>query len=67
LQKFAQHKLVSKGCDIVVATDVSHGAVFGADTIDTLILTKSGRAVSASGSKALVAAELLDVVESELA
>ncbi|MEY4263350.1 MAG: hypothetical protein RLY88_1058 [Actinomycetota bacterium] len=67
LQKFAQHKLVSKGCDIVVANDVSHGAVFGADTNDTLILTKSGRAVAASGSKALVAAELLDVVESELA
>ncbi|WP_296631713.1 bifunctional phosphopantothenoylcysteine decarboxylase/phosphopantothenate--cysteine ligase CoaBC [Rhodoluna sp.] len=67
LEKFAQHKLASKGCHILVANDVSNGAVFGAETNDTLILTKSGRAVSAKGSKALVAAELLDVIESELA
>lgn len=62
LEELAKSKLANKGCDILVANNVSNGAVFDADTNDVLILTRSGRSVAAQGSKRLVAAELLDVI-----
>ncbi len=62
LEHLAKHKLEKKGCDLIVANNVSNGAVFDSETNDVLILTKSGRSLAAQGSKRLVAAELLDVI-----
>ena len=62
LEELARHKLTAKGCDLIVANNVANGAVFDAETNDVLILTRSGRSVTAQGSKRLVAAELLDVI-----
>lgn len=62
LEELAKHKLENKGCDMIVANNVSNGAVFDSETNDVLILTKSGRSLAAHGSKRLVAAELLDVI-----
>jgi phosphopantothenoylcysteine decarboxylase/phosphopantothenate--cysteine ligase len=62
LEELAQSKLASKGCDIIVANNVDNGAVFDSDTNNVLILSQTGRTVSAEGSKRLVAAELLDVI-----
>jgi len=62
LEELAQSKLASKGCDLIVANNVANGAVFDSDTNNVLILSQTGRTVSAEGSKRLVAAELLDVI-----
>jgi len=62
LEDYAKAKLASKGCDVVVANDVSGGLVFDSDRNDALIITGSGRVIRAEGSKALVAAELVDVL-----
>lgn len=62
LEELAREKLNSKSCDIMVANNVSGGAVFDSDSNDVLIATKSGRVVNASGSKHLVASEILDVL-----
>lgn len=62
LEELAKSKLASKGCDLIVANNVANGAVFDSDSNHVLILSKTGRAVSAEGSKRLVAAELLDVI-----
>lgn len=66
LQSLAQHKLASKGCDILVANNVSHGAVFGADQNSVLVLTKSGSVTSRDGSKASIANHILDVLGQEI-
>ena len=62
LEELAKSKLANKGCDLIVANNVSTGAVFDSDTNNVLILSQTGRAVAAEGSKRLVAAELLDVI-----
>lgn len=66
LERLASKKLTQKKCDLIVANNVSNGMVFDADDNDVLILTKQGRAVSASGSKALVASEIVDVITDQL-
>lgn len=65
LLRLAQAKIVAKGCEILVANDVSDGKVFDADENSTLILTSSGSVVGASGSKNIVANQLLDVIVNE--
>ena len=62
LEELAKAKLAVKGCDLIVANNVSNGAVFDSDTNNVLILSQTGRSVAAEGSKRLVAAELLDVI-----
>jgi phosphopantothenoylcysteine decarboxylase/phosphopantothenate--cysteine ligase len=62
LEDLARLKLASKGCDLVVANDVSDGRVFNSENNDVIILTTSGRVVRAEGSKALVATVLVDVL-----
>lgn len=62
LQFLASKKLSDKGCDVLVANDVSGGKVFDAEENDVLIVTRSGRVVSSSGSKALVASEITNVI-----
>lgn len=66
LQLLAEHKLESKGCDILVANDVSHGAVFGSERNSVLVLTKQGSVTSRDGSKAAIANHILDVLGQEI-
>jgi phosphopantothenoylcysteine decarboxylase/phosphopantothenate--cysteine ligase len=62
LRSLAASKLMSKGCDIIVANDVSDGKVFGSDENSVIVLTKSGVEIEASGSKGEVAAAILDIL-----
>lgn len=66
LLELAKTKLKSKGCDILVANNVSHGAVFGSDENSVLILTKQGSVTSHDGSKASIANHILDVLSHEI-
>jgi phosphopantothenoylcysteine decarboxylase/phosphopantothenate--cysteine ligase len=66
LAQLAQKKFDDKGCDVLVANDVSGGSVFGADSNKVLILNSDGKAVAREGSKHVVANAILDVVQSEL-
>lgn len=62
LEKLAHGKLEAKGCDVIVANNVSDGSVFESDNNEVLIVTESGRTVGVAGSKSAVANQLLDVV-----
>ena len=62
LRQLAAHKLMSKGCDLLVANDVSAGKVFGSDANSVLILSKSGLEKSVSATKAEVASVVLDIM-----
>jgi phosphopantothenoylcysteine decarboxylase/phosphopantothenate--cysteine ligase len=66
LQRLAEQKLAAKGCDIVVANNVSNGAVFGADHNSVLVLTKSGDVTGRDGSKRAIANHILDVLSQEI-
>lgn len=62
LRQLAAHKLMSKGCDVLVANDVSNGQVFGSDQNSVLILAKSGIERAVSASKNEVANAILDIL-----
>ncbi len=66
LTELAARKLSEKGCDFIVANDVSDGKVFGSNENSAIILSKTGGATKAAGSKTLVAHELLDLLSSAL-
>ncbi|MFM6939700.1 MAG: bifunctional phosphopantothenoylcysteine decarboxylase/phosphopantothenate--cysteine ligase CoaBC [Rhodoluna sp.] len=66
LQRLAEHKLEAKGCDILVANNVSAGAVFGADNNSVLVLTKHGSVTARDGSKRAIADHILDVLGQEI-
>jgi phosphopantothenoylcysteine decarboxylase/phosphopantothenate--cysteine ligase len=66
LQRLAERKLETKGCNILVANDVSAGAVFGADHNSVLVLTKTGSVTSSDGSKLAIANHILDVLGQEI-
>lgn len=61
LLELARAKRARKGCQVLVANDVSDGAVFGAETNQGFILTDT-TAVPFSGSKLSVAHVILDAV-----
>jgi phosphopantothenoylcysteine decarboxylase/phosphopantothenate--cysteine ligase len=67
LLELARIKLATKGCDILVANDVSGGAVFGQDSNKVAIIARNGDIKIVEGSKTLVAERLLDSVASALA
>lgn len=59
----ARTKLTWKGCDILVVNDVSHGAVFGSDDNEAVILRRDADEVRAPrGSKAALAQQVWDCV-----
>ena len=62
LEKLAIKKLEDKGCDLIVANDVSNGKAFDSDINEVLVVSKTGRQVAAGGSKSVVAAEILDFI-----
>jgi len=59
LASLATIKLASKGCDVIVANDVSEGAVFGADHNTVYLLDQSGNSAHATGSKQHVASAII--------
>lgn len=64
----ARKKLLEKGLDLIVANDVSGGAVFGSETSDVVILDREGRQERLEGSsKAAIAERILDIVEEKAA
>ena len=58
----AKHKLARKGCDLIVANDVSGGRVFDAEENSVFILGKSGASTEFGGSKSAVANAVLDAI-----
>jgi phosphopantothenoylcysteine decarboxylase/phosphopantothenate--cysteine ligase len=66
LQRLAEHKLEAKGCDILVANNVSAGAVFGAEHSEVVVLTKTGNVTARDGSKQAIADHILDVLGQEI-
>ncbi len=62
LRQLAAHKLMSKGCDVLVANDVSEGKVFGSEDNSVLILAKSGIERTLSARKTEVANAILDIL-----
>ncbi|OFI37915.1 phosphopantothenoylcysteine decarboxylase [Arthrobacter sp. SW1] len=64
----AQAKLARKGCELLVVNQVGVGRVFGQDETSVVILAADGTGPqSASGSKADVAAAVVDRIAAELA
>lgn len=62
MRQLAAHKLMSKGCDLLVANDVSAGKTFGEDTNSVLILSKGGVEKTYNGTKSQVASVVLDIL-----
>lgn len=62
LRSLAKNKLLAKGCDVIVANDVSVGKVFGSDSNRVSILTAKGATAEVSGNKLTVANAILDIL-----
>jgi len=67
LASLATVKLDSKGCDLIVANDVSEGAVFGADHNTVYLLDQQGNSAHATGSKQHVASAIVEFLAAHLA
>lgn len=66
LATLALAKLDSKGCDLIVANDISNGAVFGSINTSAEIYDSSGLVAAVSGSKADVARALVTQIAERL-
>ena len=62
LRELARAKLARKGCDLLVANNVSGGSVFGSADNSVLILDASGVVAEASGAKTVIAHRIWDAV-----
>jgi phosphopantothenoylcysteine decarboxylase/phosphopantothenate--cysteine ligase len=62
LASLATMKLAGKGCDIIVANDVTDGAVFGQDHTSVYLLDQQGESSPKTGSKIDVAAEIVSFI-----
>lgn len=62
LASLATMKLAGKGCDIIVANDVTDGAVFGQDHNSVYLLDQQGESSHKTGSKIDVAAEIVSFI-----
>ena len=65
LESLARVKLSSKGCDFVVANDVSQGKVFGKDQTE-LVLVSGSESNRFQGSKLSVAKDVLSLLASSI-
>jgi phosphopantothenoylcysteine decarboxylase / phosphopantothenate---cysteine ligase len=65
LEPLARKKLQAKGCDFIVANDVSGGAVFGQDQTEVLLVDRDST-TKLAGSKASVARQVLEAVATKL-
>ena len=66
LASLATIKLDSKGCDLIVANDVSEGAVFGADHNTIYLLDQQGNSAHATGTKQHVANAIVGFIARHL-
>ena len=64
LERLGEVKLALKGCDVLVANDISGGRVFGSDTNAVILLSKSGTNRFVEGSKDQVAEKIIDFISS---
>ena len=62
LASLATLKLAGKGCDIIVANDVTDGVVFGQDHTSVYLLDQQGESSHKTGSKIDVAAEIVSFI-----
>lgn len=65
LEVLAREKLASKGCDFIVANDISGGAVFDQEQTKVLLVS-SDSSEEFSGSKESVAAAILNVIAARI-
>lgn len=65
LEALAKNKLTAKGCDYLVANDISDGKVFGKDDTELLLVSKSG-SKRFQGSKQSVARDVLSFIASNM-
>jgi phosphopantothenoylcysteine decarboxylase / phosphopantothenate---cysteine ligase len=65
LESLALKKLDSKGCDYIVANNISNGAVFGKDDTEVVLVSKD-ETLRVSGDKQLVASTVLSRIASNM-
>lgn len=65
LESLARVKLSAKGCDYLVANDISDGKVFGSDNTEIVLVDKSG-SNKFQGSKQTVAKDVLSLIASNM-
>ena len=65
LESLARAKLSAKGCDYLVANDISNNKVFGKDNTEIVLVDKSG-SNSFQGSKQSVAKDVLSLIASNM-
>ena len=61
-RQLAAHKMMAKGCDVLVANDVSRTDVFGSDSNNVLVLAQSAIEKRFEGSKTEIANDILDIL-----
>jgi phosphopantothenoylcysteine decarboxylase/phosphopantothenate--cysteine ligase len=66
LEELAAQKLESKGCDLLVANDVSGGAVFGQGDNNVLVVDRAGVVANIASSKTEIAKQLIDIIAARL-
>ncbi len=62
LTELALKKIKAKGCDLLIANNVTGGAVFGDERNTVIIVEQTGQIGQSSGSKSDVANAILDVL-----
>ena len=65
LESLAKIKLTAKGCDYLIANDISDGKVFGKDHTELVLVSQSG-SKSFQGSKQSVAKDVLSLIASNM-
>ena len=65
LESLARIKLTAKGCDYLIANDISDGKVFGTDHTELVMVSQSG-SKSFQGSKQSVAKDVLSLIASNM-
>ena len=65
LESLAKIKLTAKGCDYLIANDISDGKVFGKDDTELVLVSQSGSS-KFQGSKQSVAKDVLSLIASNM-
>jgi phosphopantothenoylcysteine decarboxylase/phosphopantothenate--cysteine ligase len=65
LESLARLKLTAKGCDYLIANDISDGKVFGKDHTELVLVSQSGSS-SFQGSKQSVGKDVLSLIASNM-
>ena len=65
LESLAKIKLAAKGCDYLIANDISNGNVFGKDDTELVLVSQSGSS-KFQGSKQSVAKDVLSLIASNM-